>query len=106
MSAFILLSGVNEVAKRQTTEAKTTEAKTTEAKTTEAKMQIIMKTLDAGPEGVREIGKTYEVDADEAEALVKGGYAVFAKKDVAADDGKAKADNGAGQGTADDGGND
>lgn len=39
-------------------------------------MTVKMKTLSAGPNGVREIGKTYEVDAEEGQALCSGGFAV------------------------------
>ena len=34
-----------------------------------------MITLDAGPNGVKEPGKTYNVDAKEAKDLIDGGYA-------------------------------
>lgn len=39
-------------------------------------MRIQMLTLYAGPEGVREIGKTYDVPAAEAKELIAGGYAL------------------------------
>jgi hypothetical protein len=38
-------------------------------------MWIEMKTLMAGPNGVREAGKTYEVPDKEARVLIAGGYA-------------------------------
>lgn len=38
-------------------------------------MLIKMKTDSASPDGVKVIGKEYEVDSDVGEALVKGGYA-------------------------------
>ena len=39
-------------------------------------MLIEMKTLQAGPTGVREAGTVYEVPDKEAKALIEGGYAV------------------------------
>jgi hypothetical protein len=41
-------------------------------------MKIKMLTLDAGPDGVREPGKIYEVPNAEAKQLIAGGYAVDA----------------------------
>ena len=38
-------------------------------------MWIEMKTLMAGPGGVREAGRVYEVPDKEAKALIEGGYA-------------------------------
>jgi len=38
-------------------------------------MWIEMKTLMAGPGGVREAGKTYDVPDKEAKALIEGGFA-------------------------------
>ena len=38
-------------------------------------MWIEMKTLMAGPGGVREAGKVYDVPDKEAKALIEGGYA-------------------------------
>lgn len=38
-------------------------------------MWIEMKTLMAGPSGVREAGKTYEVPDKEAKTLIEGGFA-------------------------------
>lgn len=38
-------------------------------------MKVKMITLDAGPNGVKEPGKTYNVDAKEAKELIDGGYA-------------------------------
>lgn len=45
-------------------------------------MKIKMLTLQAGPQGVREAGKTYEVPEKEAKALIVGGYALSAEKTV------------------------
>lgn len=39
-------------------------------------MRVQMVTLAAGPSGLREIGKVYDVDDDEARILVEGGYAL------------------------------
>ena len=41
-------------------------------------MKVKMLTLDAGPDGVRQAGKIYEVPEKEAKELVKGGYAIDA----------------------------
>lgn len=38
-------------------------------------MKIKMKTLQAGPNGVRQPGKVYDVPAAEADALISGGFA-------------------------------
>ncbi len=39
-------------------------------------MRVQMVTLAAGPAGVREIGKVYDLEEDEALALLDGGYAL------------------------------
>lgn len=41
-------------------------------------MNVKMLTLDAGPDGVRQPGKIYDVPANEAKALIAGGYAIDA----------------------------
>lgn len=41
-------------------------------------MKVKMLTLDAGPEGVRQPGKIYDVAEKEAKELIKGGFAVDA----------------------------
>lgn len=41
-------------------------------------MKVQMLTLDAGPDGVRQPGKIYDVPATEAKTLITGGYAVDA----------------------------
>ncbi len=41
-------------------------------------MKIKMLTLEAGPEGVREPGKIYQVPDAEAKRLIAGGFAVDA----------------------------
>lgn len=41
-------------------------------------MKVKMLTLDAGPQGVRQPGKVYDVSATEGKALIAGGYAVDA----------------------------
>ncbi len=38
-------------------------------------MKIKMKTLQAGPDAVREVGHIYDVPTAEAKALIAGGYA-------------------------------
>lgn len=38
-------------------------------------MKITMLTLQAGPDGVRKPGESYDVPSAEAEALIAGGYA-------------------------------
>jgi hypothetical protein len=40
-------------------------------------LKVKMITLDAGPEGVKHPGKTYDVDPEEGKALVDGGYATL-----------------------------
>ena len=40
-------------------------------------MKIKMNTLLAGPAGVMEAGKIYDVDPDKAHQLVAGGYAIL-----------------------------
>jgi len=47
-------------------------------------MKITMRTLSAGPAGILEAGKTYEVEDRFARALVGGGYAVPAGKPIPA----------------------
>lgn len=37
--------------------------------------KVKMKTLSAGPDGVMDIGKVYDVTAKEAKALIEGRYA-------------------------------
>ncbi len=39
-------------------------------------MRVQMVTLAAGPAGVREIGKVYDLEEEEATTLVDGGYAL------------------------------
>lgn len=46
-------------------------------------MKILMKSLSAGPEGVRSPGKIYEVPDNEAKGLLEGGYAVAAPEPAA-----------------------
>ena len=41
-------------------------------------MKVKMLTLDAGPQGVRQPGKVYEVPTAEGKTLIAGGYAVDA----------------------------
>lgn len=62
--------------------------------------KVKMKTLDAGPNGVRIPGQVVDVDAKEAQALVDGGYAEYVEKkqEVGEPDG-AEADNGTGRRT-------
>lgn len=43
-------------------------------------MKIRMNTLLAGPAGILEAGKIYDVDPDQANQLVTGGYAVLLEK--------------------------
>jgi hypothetical protein len=38
-------------------------------------MKVTMLTLQAGPDGVRKPGESYDVPSAEAEALIAGGYA-------------------------------
>lgn len=45
-------------------------------------MKIKMKTLQAGPDVVREVGHIYDVPQAEAKVLIDGGYAVEVKRDV------------------------
>lgn len=40
-------------------------------------MKVKMKTLDAGPKGVRPVGAIVEVDEAEGNALIAGGFAVL-----------------------------
>lgn len=42
-------------------------------------MKVKMRTLDAGPDGVKHPGKTYDVSEAEGKALIAGGYAVEVK---------------------------
>jgi hypothetical protein len=42
--------------------------------------KVRMKTLDAGPNGVRQIGQVYDVDDKEAKELVEGGFAEYVEK--------------------------
>lgn len=44
-------------------------------------MKIKMLTLQAGPQGVREVGHVYAVPDKEARQLIEGGYAVEVKRD-------------------------
>jgi hypothetical protein len=44
------------------------------------KMKITMRTLSAGPQGVLDAGKTYNVDDKFARDLITGGYAVPVKR--------------------------
>lgn len=46
-------------------------------------MEIRMRTLSAGPRGVRQAGKKYEVETAEANELIAGGFAVPADGSVA-----------------------
>jgi hypothetical protein len=41
-----------------------------------------MKTLQAGPDVVREVGHVYDVPQAEAKQLIDGGYAVEVKRDL------------------------
>lgn len=43
-------------------------------------MKIKMNTLCAGPAGIMEAGKTYDVDPDVANNLVAGGYATLVEQ--------------------------
>jgi hypothetical protein len=45
-------------------------------------MNITMLTLQAGPNGVREAGRNYDVPDKEAKALIDGGYAIAVKASV------------------------
>ena len=45
-------------------------------------MNIRMLALQAGPTGVRELGKVYDVPDQEAKALIAGGYAEPVKAKV------------------------
>jgi hypothetical protein len=42
------------------------------------KIRIRMKSLAAGPNGVRHVGRVYEVSQQEADDLIAGGYAELA----------------------------
>ena len=44
-------------------------------------MKIKMLTLQAGPQGVREVGHVYVVPDKEAKELIEGGYAVEVRRD-------------------------
>jgi hypothetical protein len=44
-------------------------------------MRIKMLTLQAGPQGVREVGHIYSVSDKEAKQLIDGGYAVDVRRD-------------------------
>jgi len=46
-------------------------------------MKIRMKTLCAGPQGVLDAGKVYELDPKRAKDLIDGGYAVEVKPEAA-----------------------
>ena len=43
-------------------------------------MKVKMLTLQAGPQGVREVGQIYTVPDKEAKELIEGGYAVEVKR--------------------------
>lgn len=45
-------------------------------------MKVKMLTLQAGPQGVREVGHVYDVPDKEARMLIDGGYAVEAKREM------------------------
>jgi hypothetical protein len=45
-------------------------------------MKIKMRTLQAGPDVVREVGHIYDVPQAEAKVLIDGGYAVEVKRDM------------------------
>lgn len=45
-------------------------------------MKIKMKTLQAGPDVVREVGQIYDIPQAEAKQLIDGGYAVEVKRDT------------------------
>ncbi len=52
-------------------------------------MKIRMRTLAAGPNGVLEVGKTYDIEDKEAKQLIEGRYAVSVE-DPAAEKSKRK----------------
>ena len=44
-------------------------------------IKVRMKTIYAGPEGTCQPGKEIDLDKEEAQSLVKGGYAEYATKE-------------------------
>jgi hypothetical protein len=63
--------------------------------------KIKMKSLEAGPKGVRQSGDVVSVDKKEAGELVKGGFAEYVDKPVKeeGEDDATKGDNRANKGT-------